>query len=363
MEGFYFYDDYAPDDINRSDPIRRKIPVSPQQKAQMMQMERMIEAMERNNELQEKILDKLEYAFPRTIPEFTINKKNGEKCRSNSSADCFVMPVVAEAQQSVPVMVEMLRNPTVENVKKYMEWQSVYLNQSFTIGHGFQLVGLQYEREVSKMDGTYHTQLPTQGNLQNDVEQMNRSAILMRLKHKIGVLLFLGKTDTLERELNGYELMNYAGTVLRKLDTFAYVFKSDEAKSYVESKIAKYEKSEAYKKYTTVNKSVSPELFEKYKISVTPAAVVFYKKDDGEIVWQKLGYTMMSPQQSIDVIYAFLKFHKIIKPGAVNEELAYKIADQLRTKGDVDQSLLNQIEIDESHIKVEDEQIVKKADK
>lgn len=361
--GFYWYDDYAPDDVNKTNPIKRKIQVTPQQKAQMSQMERMITALEKNNELQEQILAKLEYAFPRTIPEFTTNKKTGEKCRSNSSKDCFVMPVIAEAQQSVPVMANMLRDPSVENVKKYMEWQSVYLNQAFTVGHGFQLVGLQYERDVSKMDGTYHTQLPASGNLQNDVERMNRSAILMRLKHKLGVLLFLGKTDTLERELNGYELMSYSGSILRKLDTFAYIYKSDAARKQIEGRIGKYANSEAFKKYASVSKSVNPELFEKYNISVTPAAVVFYKKDDGEIVWQKLGYTMMSPQQSIDVIYSFLKFHKIIKPGAVNEELAYQIADQLRNKGDVDQSLLNQIEIDESHIKVDENQIAKKAKK
>lgn len=361
--GFYWYDDYAPEDVNKTNPIRKKVPVTPQQKAQMTQTERMIAALEKNNELQEKILKKLEYAFPRTIPEFTVNKKTGEKCRSNSSKDCFVMPVTAEAQQSVPVMVKMLRDPTVENVKRYMEWQGEYMNQAFTVGHGFQLVGLQYEREVSQMDGTYRTQLPTAGNLQNDVERINRSAVIMRLKHKLGVLLFLGKTNTLERELNGYELMNYAGSILAKLDDFSYVYQSEEAKERIERRISKYNKSKAFERYSRVRKMIKPELFEKYKINVSPAAVVFYKMDNGQIIWQKLGYTMSSVQQSVDVIYGFLKFHKIIKPGAVNESLAYQISDQLRSKGSVDDSLLGQIEIDESNIVVEENQIAVKAKK
>lgn len=355
--GFYWYDDFAPEDVNKTHPIRKKVRVTPQQKAKMSLMERMVEAMERNNELQEKILAKLEYAFPRTVPEFTVNAKTGEKCRSNSNKDCFVMPVVAEAQQSVPVLAEMLRNPTAENVRKYLEWQGVYLNQAFTVGHGFQLMSLQYEREASGMDGTYYTQMPGSGNLQNDVAQMEKSAVIMRLRKKLGVIVMLGKTRTIEREINGLSLMRFSSSVLSRLDDFAYVYESEAAKERLMREVDKYRKSSVYPKFKAAKSTVSPQLFKRYKISVTPAVVAFYKADDGRIVWQKLGYASMSPSQATDVIYNFLRFHKIIKPGTINEELAYQIADQLRSKGDVDEALLNQIEIDESHLKVPESQI------
>lgn len=359
--GFYYYDDGS--DNNKTEPeARKKLPVKPEDMAPMMQMERMISAMERNNELQEKILSKLEYAFPRTTPEWSVNSKTGEKCKANSSADCFVMPVVAEAQQSVPVMVEMLRNPSAHNVKKYLEWQATYMNQSFQVGRGFQMVSLQYEREVNKLDGTYHTQLPTMRNMQNDVNQMQRSAIIMRLKKKIGVLVFLGKTDAIERNFNGLEYTGYLHTILPELDNFSLVFNSDEALNKIDQKVRRYSGSKtSMEKWKNVQKRIAPELFDKYKISVSPASVLFYKKDNGEIIWQKLGYATLSPKQTINTIYNFLKFYKIIQPGTINEKTAYQIADQLRNNGSVDPSIIKSIDINESHIDVENDQIILKG--
>jgi hypothetical protein len=359
--GFYYYDDGSDDNISDTQS-KKKIPVKPENMAPMMQMERMIEAMERNNELQEKILAKLDYAFPRTTPEWTTNSKTGEKCKANSSAECFVMPVIAEAQQSVPAMVEMLREPSVKNVKNYLEWQAVYMNQAFQVGRGFQMVSLQYERDVNKLDGTYHTQLPTMGNMQNDVDQMQRSAVIMRLKKKLGVLVFIGKTDAIERNFNGMEYTNYLHTVLPLLDNFSLIFNSPESLEKVDSKIRRYSGAkDTIKKWDQAPKRIDPALFEKYKISVSPASVLFYKKDNGEVIWQKLGYATLSPKQTIDKIYNFLKFHKIIKPGAINEKDAYQIADQLRLNGKVEQSLIDSIDINETGINVEDDQIIIKG--
>lgn len=48
---------------------------------------------------------------------------NGKECISNSSSDCFVMPIIGDAAR-LPVMRKWLENPTVENALEYYKWQS-----------------------------------------------------------------------------------------------------------------------------------------------------------------------------------------------------------------------------------------------
>lgn len=62
---------------------------------------------------------------------------NGKECISNSSADCFVMPIIGDAAR-LPVMKKWLENPTVENALEYYKWQSKYLNHTFNVGYSLE---------------------------------------------------------------------------------------------------------------------------------------------------------------------------------------------------------------------------------
>jgi len=349
--GFYFYDD---PDTNTT----KKIRVTPTQKMQADLTQELIKQMKRNNELQEKILKKLEYAFPRTIPEYTTNKKTGEKCRTNSSADCFVMPVTKEAQNNVPVMAEMLRNPTEKNIQKYIEWQSVYFNRNFKIGQGFSLVSKQYEREVNKMDGMSFTQMPTHSSKQNDIAFIKKSAIVKKLGKKLGLMLFVGKTRGIEREFVGNEYLQIMNTQLGKMKNLTYVYASNKDKEFVEAKIKKFASQSEKQKYSKTKVAINAQLFKKFKISATPQVVLLYKQDNGNLVWQKIGHSI-APQAILRNIYRFLQFNDVVKPGTINEKDNWEMTNSLLYNRDFTKKELESIDINESKMKINSDQIIK----
>lgn len=359
-KGFYYYDDFV--DSNETEPSKKRVSASPAQRMQGDLTKQLIMQMKINNKLQEKILKKLEYAFPNTIPEFTVNKKTGEKCKSNSSADCFVMPVITEAQNSVPIMADMLRNPSSENVKKYMEWQAAYFNQSFKIGRGFSLVNKQYERAINKTDGMSNTQMPTDSNKQLDMGYLKKSATLRKLGDKIGVMFFVGKSKELERNFTGKEYTSAIKGIFGDLKNITYIYNSQADKDLVEAKIKRFVYDEDWEKYSKVRAIVDSKQYERFKITSTPSAVAIYKKDDGTILWQKLGHSI-APRPLLRTAYNFLLFHDIVKPGAINEKDNWEMADTLRQGTDFTKEQLDSIKIDESSINVSDDQILVKPKK
>ncbi len=360
-KGFYYYDDYSDD--NSTKPKKKKVPASPAQQMQGELTEELIKQMKINNKLQEKILKRLLYAFPDTIPEFTINKKTGKKCKSNSSADCFVMPVITEAQNSVPVMAKMLKNPTAENVKNYLEWQSVYLNHSFKIGQGFSLVSKQYEREINKMDGMSHTQRPLDGNKQNEIAYLKKSLIVKKLGKKLGLMVFIGKSKELERNFAGHEYTALLNSQFGNMENIVYVYNSQKDREHVEKIIASFgPKNNGFKKYSKVRVIVDPKQFDRFKINATPSAVLLYTKDDGSIIWQKAGYAI-DPQALLTTTYRFLQFNNIIKPGIINEKDGWEMVDDLRIDKKFKAKHENAIQFDESNIQLSDDQYLKKSDK
>lgn len=356
--GFYYYDDYSNED-NETKPIKKKIRATPAEQMQGEMMQQLIKEMQINNVLQAKILEKLEYAYPRTIPEYTINRKTGEKCKSNSSVDCFVMPVITEAQNSVPVMAEMLRNPTSQNVKNYLEWQSEYFNQAFKVGQGFSLVNKQYEREINKVDGMSYTQRPSDANLQNDVAYIKKSLVVKKLGKKLGLLVFVGKSRELERNFSGKEYTTLLSSQFGKMENLAYVYDNQDDKNFVEARINRFGKDTSVINYSKVKTIVDHNQYERFKINATPSAVLVYTKDDGSIIWQKTGYAINS-KALLRTTYRFLQFNGIIKPGTINEKDGWEMVDDLREDGDFTQKQIDSIKFDESSINVTDDQYLKK---
>lgn len=362
-EGFYYYDDGSLDK-NGSKKPPKKVKMKASEKVQADLTQELISQMRKNNELQEKILKKLEYAFPRTIPEFTTNKKTGKQCKSNSSADCFVMPVIAEAQNSVPVMVEMLRDPNMNTVKNYLEWQAVYLNQTFQVGRGFSLVSKQYEREVNKLDGTSYTNMSTHRNLEKDMANVKKSAVLMRLKKKIGLMIFIGKSYELERQYNTASFTSILNSVFPQLDNFTFVFYDQKSLDDLNKRLHhKLKGTNSLKKWEAASKFVNPNLFEKHKINASPAGLLVYKKDDGEIITQKLGYATLAPSPLLHTIYNFLRFNNIVEPGTINEKDAWEMGSELRRNKKIDKNKIDAIKIDESNLKINTDQVINKDSK
>jgi len=355
-QGFYYYQD--PQDANKT----KKIPASPIEKAQAEKMDELIKTMKENNELQKKILKRLLYAFPDTVPEYTINKKTGKKCKTNSSADCFVMPVIKEAQNSVPVMATMLRNPSSQNVKNYLEWQGTYFNQAFKIGNGFSLVSKQYGRSLTNIDGMGYTQMPLEGSRQNDIGNIQKAATFKKLDDKLGIMLFVGLSREHERNMMGYEYVQAVNTDIGKMKNVTYVFRTQEDKKYVEMKIRKTGVEKHWKTYRSIRNIVSKEYYDKFNITLTPSTVAIYKTDKKEKIWQKLGYTI-NARAIATTLYDFLSFNGIVKNGALREDDNWRNAQALREGKKIDSSFIDSIDINETSISVTDDQYLDKPKK
>lgn len=95
-------------------------------------LEEILEIQKKQLAEQKRIKEILEEEFdpkPRMI-----TKEDGTKCIMNSSADCFVFPLIAEARR-VPVMANYLKNPHDQKaVSEYKKWFATYLNHNFDIG-------------------------------------------------------------------------------------------------------------------------------------------------------------------------------------------------------------------------------------
>lgn len=78
---------------------------------------------------------------------------NGKECIANSSAECFKMPLTAEAKK-VPVLASWIQNPTMENAAKYLKWQAKYFNSINKGGYSLNLASKEGGAETYPIDAT-----------------------------------------------------------------------------------------------------------------------------------------------------------------------------------------------------------------
>lgn len=83
-------------------------------------------------------------------PRIIINEK-GEECIANSSADCFEMPITAEARR-VPVIKNWMQKGDLESSAKYLQWQGKYFNEISRRAYNNVAAINQYGNEVYPVD-------------------------------------------------------------------------------------------------------------------------------------------------------------------------------------------------------------------
>jgi len=146
--GWWWYEEKYKDPLTKKEKII-KYKLSPAEKAKIDSQNKtnkllkmLIVSQEENKKLQEKILNR--------------SKKTGEKCLTNSSSDCFVMPVIAEGQH-VPVLKNFLRNPSPKNSKEWLKWQATYFNHINKVSNGLRFAFLKGGSDVysTSTDYTY----------------------------------------------------------------------------------------------------------------------------------------------------------------------------------------------------------------
>lgn len=294
------------------------------------------------------IKERLEYAFPNITPIYTKNSKTGKKCLTNSSSDCFVFPLQAEAQH-VPVMAKWLSNPTPENSKQWLKWQAKYFNHVTNIGYGNKFAYLSGGSKAYPTDN-YFNNGDSLAFSKTAKWVLNRELdILKSLKNKITILVFLAKTPSLDYVVRVQDQFYHWNSKNLKDISFYFIFENQKSLDIMKNFIKTRTTNTNIQGFENIFKSghvvVKPEYFKKFNISITPSVVITYLKDkkkgekDKNFIWQKTMSGDIDPSGVIKSTYQFLVYNKIIKPEELsNDKSIIDIHKGVNLKPKVDES-------------------------
>jgi len=301
--------------------------MSNKEKRKVDKEEEKIRILKSQNKKLAKIKERLEYAFPNITPIYTKNKKTGKKCLTNSSEDCFVFPLQAEAQH-VPVMAKWLSKPNPENSKEWLKWQAKYFNHLTNIGYGNKFAYLNNGSKAYKTDNI----LNNGGNLNYPIMSKlvdNRQyQIVDQLKDKISILIFLGKTKTMDfANLADTSFASWGKDFYKKWN-FYFVFERQSDIEAYDKRIknsgivANYNAWKNFKKNGFVISK--PTYFKKFNIHISPTVVALYttksKTKKKDIIWQKIQTGDISTFSVIRNTVQFLIYNKIISAKELSVE-------------------------------------------
>ena len=312
--GWWWYKEKVKDKDGKDQEIKTKM--TNKEKLEYEKDITVIKVLQRQEASLRDIKERLEYAYPDVTPKYSINSK-GEQCLTNSSADCFVLPIQAEAQQ-VPVMKEWLANPSPTNSKKYLQWQAKYFNHLSKISAGLHFSFLNDGPEAYPTDMTFAYNENLGNPLSEDVAGFRKVMVLDQLKDKIGIMFFLG--NNLAYEDNTYAYSNmwiYSKDYWKDIQKIVIV-PSEDAKARLKASTDALTADEARKFWDNAKIEVRPDLFSSMNIMVTPAVVGVYKTDKGETLYQTLSNGTITESIIIDSFIQFLTYNGIIDPSEMS---------------------------------------------
>lgn len=234
-----------------------------------------------NKKLNTAILARLNYAFPNTTPKYSTHSKTGDKCLTNSSAECFIMPVIAEGQH-VPVLKDFLRNPSPKNSKKWLQFQAKYFNHVNKVSQGLRFAYLKDGSEAYPIatDYTYGDNL---FNAQSENMRVGREEkIISSMKEELAYLIFMGESKVFEKTTGVYDNLFSTNTRFLKDMKKMFILPSEKIKKEIDLYITdilykKEGKTQVYNAWKAAKVIVRPDLYKKHNIRITPTVVAFYK--------------------------------------------------------------------------------------
>ena len=369
-KGWWWYEETIKDK-NTTKVIKYK--VSPSEKAKIDSIKKTNQLLKtlilqqlETKKLQEKINDRLKYAFPHVTPIYSVNSK-GKKCKTNSSADCFMMPVIAEGQQ-IPVLKKFIRNPSPKNSREWLKWQSKYFNHVTKVSTGLRFAFLKGGSDVYQTQTDY-----TYGDdpvfSQSEAARGAREGFIigkLGKEHKLMYFIFLGQNKLYEKLTKTYFHLNqFKNTFLRDVPHL-FVFPSKKIASGVMVGLKNEMRKKGYEEIADVlDKSkfiIRPDLFKKYKIRITPTVMIYYQnsnKDKKSVKTQIITSGVFSVDRIRTGTMRFLTYYGIIKPKEIGADKNWNITehplDTNLTKLPTAQKIINFDKIDKKIKKEEQE--------
>jgi len=322
--GWWWYKEKYQD---KDKEFETKVKVTPKEKMKMDKEQEKIKLMKEQVKRLSKIQERLEYAYPNITPIYTKNKKTGKKCLTNSSVDCFVFPLQAEAQH-VPVMAKWLSDPNPENSKEWLKWQAKYFNHLTDIGYGNKFAYLSGGDKVYATDNFYadgdNLNFPVASKMRTNRE----TQIISSLKDKLTIMFFLGKTPVMDFAVRADRAFYNWNKRFYKDWNFYFVFEDQNKLKKYEEKILSSGIQSNIKAWKEQKEKghivVKPQYFKKFKIDITPTTVVLYTKDKKKgdkaknVIWQKISTGHILTSNTLKNVVQFLIYNKIIDPAEMS---------------------------------------------
>lgn len=236
-----------------------------------------------------------------------ITLPNGKRCIENSSAECFVMPVIAEARR-VPALAELLKNPTDEEVaKNYLQWQARYFEQVINVGNGLQFAMAKFGSEAYPIDFQrpgYDSATGAYGAIK---EKFNKK-LLASKKNLISFNIYFGRNI----DLDIYAIDNIAEFMSEMSEIkFKLIFADEASKKYINDAAKTFKIFQKALKNGNVTTAIESNAFERDNIETTPTVAVVYMDNNTQTV-SPIVVGRATKSEYIEKAIELLEYKKII---------------------------------------------------
>jgi len=286
------------------------------------------ELLKEQVDLLKDVKKRLVYAFPYVTPIYTKDERTGEKCLTNSSEYCFMLPIQAEAQR-VPVMAEWLKQPSPTNSKKWLRWEAKYFNHLQKISLGNRFAYLSGGAKAYPTNTMYSMGDSVRSPLSARAREIRKGNIIAKLNDKLEILVLMGKTSVIDSLTKTHlEIGEWNRPEFKKWNVH-FIFESEYSLKLFESNVKDFSRPRAREYWKSLKEKklvfVSPKYFKKFNISVTPSVVAIYKTDKkekdekgketekNEMIWQNILTASINPVLIKSAIFRFLEYNGIVK--------------------------------------------------
>lgn len=225
---------------------------------------------------------------------------NGKECVANSSAECFKMPVTAEAKK-IPALQMWLENPTLQNAANYLQWQSKYFKEVFKRADMFPAAINQFGTEAYPLNYRSVSYINLSGfdpRKNATKKYLNNSIARLNLEF----VAFFG--DNLDLDIMGVYGLEKIVDTYTNINPLI-VFKDKKSKKIFESMVEVLPGSNRLK---NSKKIVNSEYFEKLNIFTTPAIAIINQDNAQTLVRGKLQEGIFT-----EALYNYLEMNDLLE--------------------------------------------------
>jgi hypothetical protein len=247
--------------------------------------------------------------------EKIITNKNGEKCIVNSSADCFEMPITAEAKRT-PVYKEWLEKGDLMSSLNKKQWEAKYFNEISKRAYMDMAAMTQFGSDAYPVNYNTYTHNNTTGYATTILRDKIEKSVIEKNLDKVNFIYFIG----INKDLDLYAMDN----IVRFLKQYEnkiklqFIFQDEQSKKSFE--IA-HKHNPEFLILNNYKMSVLPNEFKDFNIYTTPSLVAINKE-------KKSGQTIItgrvSENQANKMIVMYLRSQEIIQDVELNPNNGWK---------------------------------------